>query len=147
MIVEPELVRHSRSPVAETDEWKSVHFQSRLRTEIAAPSGSCIDGRRRQRSVEEPNCRQPLDSGGRRTHQIQVGPTSPTSYRHASIFNKTAGLDNDGRSLCKGLLELTFVNSSVNGRIGIHVLRTNRPLAVLVSLQPINTQYGRDANQ
>ena len=30
--------------------------------------------------------------------------------------------------------------------IGIRVLRTNRTLTVLVSLQPINTKYSRDAD-
>jgi len=38
----------------------------------------------------------------------------------------------------------TEVNSSVNSRIGILVLRTNRAPTVLVSLQPMNTKYSRD---
>jgi len=36
--------------------------------------------------------------------------------------------------------ELQFANS-VNSRIEVHVLRTNRALTVLISLQPINTKY------
>jgi len=41
--------------------------------------------------------------------------------------------------------ELEFASSNVNGRIGIHVLRTNRALPVLVfvyvPLQPVNMKY------
>jgi len=39
--------------------------------------------------------------------------------------------------------ELQFANFTVNIRVGIglHVLRTNRTLTVLVPLQPINTKY------
>ena len=33
------------------------------------------------------------------------------------------------------------MNASVNSRIGVHVLRTNRALTVLVSLQPFSTNY------
>ena len=36
--------------------------------------------------------------------------------------------------------ELNCTNYSVNSRIEIHLLRTNRALTVLVSLQPINTK-------
>ena len=39
------------------------------------------------------------------------------------------------------LCQLQFANSTVNIRIGVHVFRTNRTLAVLVSLQLINTKY------
>ena len=42
-------------------------------------------------------------------------------------------------------IELKFANSTVSGRIGMHVLRTNRALTVIVSLQPINANYRRDA--
>ena len=39
--------------------------------------------------------------------------------------------------------ELDFANYGVNGRtyVCIHVLRTNRAVTVLVSLQPMNTNY------
>ena len=37
-------------------------------------------------------------------------------------------------------------HSSVNGRIGIHVLRTNRALTALVSLQPISTKCSCEAD-
>ena len=39
----------------------------------------------------------------------------------------------------------SFANSSVNGRIRVHALRTNRALTVLLWLQPVNTMYSRDA--
>ena len=39
--------------------------------------------------------------------------------------------------------EPKFANSSVNSRIGVHLLRINRALAVLVSLKPVDTiRYG-----
>ena len=38
-------------------------------------------------------------------------------------------------------LQLQFANCIVNGRIGIRMLRTYRPLTVLLSLQPINVKY------
>ena len=42
--------------------------------------------------------------------------------------------------------ELHFAKSSVNSRIGIHVLRTNRSLNALVSVWPINTKNGPNAD-
>ena len=39
-----------------------------------------------------------------------------------------------------------FSNCPVNGRVGIHVLRTNRALTVLVFFQPISTKYSRDSH-
>jgi len=36
---------------------------------------------------------------------------------------------------------------SVNRRIGIHALRTDRALTVLVSLQPISTNYTEDVSR
>jgi len=42
--------------------------------------------------------------------------------------------------------ELQLANTSVNSRIGMHVVRTTRALIDLVSLQPISTKYSRDAD-
>jgi len=42
--------------------------------------------------------------------------------------------------------KLQFENSSVNSLMGKHVLRINRALTVLVSLQPITAKYSRDAD-
>ena len=42
--------------------------------------------------------------------------------------------------------ELKLANSSKNNCIGIHVLKTNQALTVLVSLQPIDAKYGRNAD-
>jgi len=39
------------------------------------------------------------------------------------------------------LREFQLANSGVGSRIGLHVLRTDRALTVLVSLRPINTKY------
>jgi len=41
---------------------------------------------------------------------------------------------------------MELANFSVNNRTGIPLLRTNRALTVLVSPQPINTKYSRDAD-
>ena len=45
-----------------------------------------------------------------------------------------------------GLDSSSRVYSNVNGRFGVHVLRTNWALTALVSLQPISAKYSRDAD-
>ena len=58
--------------------------------------------------------------------------TQKTFYIYGSRFTCTKQLNSE--------------NSSVNRCTGIHVLRTNRALAGLVSLQPINTKYCCEAD-
>ena len=70
-------------------------------------------------------------------------PTASKHWRHTR--SHMAGIYSDC-STREIIIITEFANCSVNSCIGIHVLRTNRPSAVRVSLPPVNTKCNCDAD-
>jgi len=73
-----------------------------------------------------------------------------TTFRHGSGQHSRLRLVHSTRTEQSELNRTQFENSRVNWPdyiySWIHMLRTNRALTVLVSLQPVNTKYSCDAN-